>query len=188
MSRGVLFDYAARILSVHGHVEEGEFNILADQLLRLDTEAAKPITIYFSARGGNLVDALKILDVFGTLRSPTIGIAMGLCEGASVVVFAAARTRIMMPSAILSPARLWDLPGPHERSGLHSSTTVSIRTHLHQRLREMSSQLPHVVELILESEKQPRLITASEAMRLRLTDQVLGAKEIKSKAQTIHVR
>jgi hypothetical protein len=32
------------------------------------------------------------------------------------------------------------------------------------------------------------LITASEAMRLRLTDQVLGAKEIKSKAQTIHVR
>lgn len=188
MSPGVLFDYESRVISLHGHVCESDFTVLTDHLLRLDTESPKTITIYLTAQGGNLIDALKILDVFETLRSPTVGIALGLNEGAAVLILAAAKTRIMLPSAILHSIKLWNLPNENTKIGLHSVTTISLRSLLHRRLKVIASRWTAAVQLAHEAEKEPRLISAGDALELGLIDQIHSLTVDPVKARRSHVR
>ncbi|MCE0496773.1 MAG: ATP-dependent Clp protease proteolytic subunit [Methylacidiphilales bacterium] len=188
MSPGVLSDFHERIISVLGQVEERDFDLLNDQLLRLDTHNGKPITIYLSAKGGNLVDVLKVVDVVATLRSTTVGIGMGLLEGASAAILIAMQKRIMMPSALLFLSGLWNLPSHQENVGLHPVSTTSLQTHLHQRLNELETHSPQLAQLVREAEKQPRFITASEALQLGLCDQIHGLEDIQNKTRRHHVR
>jgi len=148
MNPSVLFDFEARVLSLHGRIDEGDCNLLVDQLLRLDTDANRPITIYFSSCGGNLVDMLKVLDIFATLRSPTTAIAMGVNEGAAAILLTATGTRLMLPSSLLCTARLWDLPGPPV--GLQASTTETLRSHLHERLQILKARWKMGIGLFME--------------------------------------
>jgi len=186
MNPGVLFDFQARVLSLHGQVEEGNFNAFVDQLLRLDTDANCPITIYFSSCGGNLVDMLKVLDIFATLRSPTTAIAMGVNEGAAAILLTATGTRLMLPSSLLCTARLWDLPGPPV--GLQASTTETLRSHLHERLQILKARWPQAIRLVLEAERQPRFIAAREALALGLIDRIIQKDPISLPAHHPHVR
>jgi ATP-dependent protease ClpP protease subunit len=170
---GIFQDFEARVLGLHGQAEERDFNALADNLLRLDTESDDPITIYFSCAGGNLIEVLKLIDVLIALRSPTVGIGLGLIQNAGAVILAATTTPMMLPSAILFPSRLWDLPSQQIRVGLHSSESTSIQTLLHRRLDELDASLPHVVSFVREAEQDSRLITAHRAKQLSLIKKII---------------
>ena len=63
------FDYEGRVVSLLGRIDSSHVDVLADQLLRLETENSDDITLYVSCVGANLIDALKIADVMNTLQS-----------------------------------------------------------------------------------------------------------------------
>ena len=105
------FDYEGRVVSLLGRIDSSHVDVLADQLLRLETESSEPITLSISSTGGNLIAALKIVDVMNTLQSHVTAIAMGLVQGAGVLIFATASERLILPSALLSTTGLWTMPG-----------------------------------------------------------------------------
>jgi ATP-dependent protease ClpP protease subunit len=63
-----LFDFEARVVNLLGRVGPAEINTVIDNLLRLDTDSAKKITVYISCQGGDIVEALKLVDTVGLLR------------------------------------------------------------------------------------------------------------------------
>ncbi len=186
MNPAIFFDYEGRVLSLLGPVKEGDFTALTDNLLRLDTTARKPITIYLSAQGGHLMDALKVLDVLTTLRSPTTGIALGLNEGASVVILLACQKRIMLPSALLDTGNLWKLPNESKTIGLQTVTSGSSHAHVHRRLNELSTHWPQMVELVRSAENGSKFLCPVDALKREFIDEIFGQTE--TKVPVHHVR
>jgi hypothetical protein len=186
MNPAIFFDYEGRVLSLLGPVQEVDFTALSDHLLRLDTAARKPISIYLSAQCGHLMDALKVLDVLATLRSPTTGIALGLNEGASVVILSACQKRIMLPSALLETGNLWKLPREDKMIGLHTVTPDSLHAHVHRRLKELAARWPRLVELVRAAENGPAFLCPVDALKREIIDEIFDQTE--TKVPVHHVR
>jgi ATP-dependent protease ClpP protease subunit len=160
---GPLVDYNGRVASLLGPIDHTEINLLVDQLLRLDTARRKPITLYLSCIGGSLVDAFKVVDIMTGLRSPVITVAMGLVEGAAVIILACAAKRLMLPSSVLSTAGLYLF-------GTSQATTLAET--LQPKIEELGWRSPEIVGLIRRAERRQEFLSAPEALRLGLIDRI----------------
>jgi hypothetical protein len=186
------FDYEGRVVSLLGRIDSSHADILADQLLRLETENSDDITLYISCTGGNLIDALKIVDVMDTLQSHVTAIAMGLVQGAGVLIFAAAAERLILPSALLATTGLWAMPGleltpPSGFGSPGSHPRETLRTQLETQVDQLSS--PVLARLVREAAGSPRLFTAEQAIALHLADAIAPArKSIELPKPIRHVR
>jgi hypothetical protein len=188
------FDHEGRVVSLLGRIESAEINLLADQLLRLETANSDAITLYVSSVGGDLVEALKIVDLMNTLHSHVTAVAMGLVQAAGVVIFASAPERLILPSALLSTADLWTIPA------LEVSPAFGFRPMGLQPREMLMSQLetqvdklssPALARLVREAATTPRLFTAEQAVASHLADTVVPTRNfIKSAKSKIlrHVR
>ena len=174
------FDYEGRVVSLLGRIDSSHVDVLADQFLRLETESDEPITLYISSTGGNLIDALKIVDVMNTLQSHVTAIAMGLVQGAGVLVFATASERLILPNALLATTGLWTMPGleltpPSGFGSLGSHPRETLRTYLDAQVDNLDS--PSVVRLVREAAETPRLFTAKQAIAVHLADAMAPARK-----------
>lgn len=187
-----LFDYEARVISLLGKIDSPHIDLLIDQLLRLDTESPKEITLYISCQSGTLIDALKVIDVMKTLRSQVTAIGMGLIQGVGVPIFAAAPKRFLFPNALLTTMGLWSI------SGLEIQPTTGFgSTAAHPRdalVKELEGQVEYLrptilARLIREAATMPRLFTAQEAISLGLADDLVPTpKQILPPRSRSHVR
>jgi ATP-dependent protease ClpP protease subunit len=166
---GPFVDHYARVVSLLGRVGHAEIDALGDQLLRLDTARRKPITLYLSCQGGTVLDALKITDIFACVRSKVTAIGMGLVEGAGVIILACAAERILLPSAILSTAGLYQF------ETRQASSLVEVLEPRIAVLEKASAQLP---KLIRSSSRDFQFLTADEARRFKLIDKIYSPTQI----------
>jgi ATP-dependent protease ClpP protease subunit len=176
-----LLDFEARILSVLGHIGPPEINLVIDQLLRLDHASDAPITVFIGSRGGDVVEALKLLDTLGLLRARITAVGMGLIEGASIFLLAGAQQRILYPSTAASVAGLWDLPQLHASAkrgmGLHLEAPAAeqLRTQITQRLKEVvGAGQGKIPELLADPAVPVNYYTASDLIRLGFADAVIN--------------
>lgn len=174
------FDYEGRVVSLLGRIDSSQVDVLADQLLRLETESSEPITLYISSTGGNLIDALKIVDVMNTLQSHVTAIVMGLVQGAGVLIFATAAERLILPNALLATTGLWTMPGLEftppsgfGSPGFHPRETL--RSQLEAQVDQLSS--PVLARLVREAAETPRLFTAKQAVAVHLADALAPARK-----------
>ena len=158
-----LFDYQGRVISLLGGIDHQEIDRLIDHLLRLDTASRRPITLYVSCRGGSIVEALMITDIFASLRSRVTGIGMGLIAGAGAVILASTHDRVLLPSAVLSTAGLHDFAV--------SQATTLVET-IQPRIEALGERSPRLVELINRAERRQEFISAPEALRKCLIDRI----------------
>ena len=175
-------DREGRVVSLLGRIDSSHVDVLVDQLLRLETENSRAITLYVSSTGGTLIDAFKIVDVLGTLSAPVTAIAMGLVQGAGVIAFAAAPERLILPNTLLSTAGLW--------TGL-ASTGVHSRDYLLDQLEVQTHQLNPAIlgRLVREAATAPRLFTATEAIQTSLADTMAPTRKSRQTPKaTCHVR
>lgn len=187
-----LFDYEARVISLLGKIDSPHIDLLIDQLLRLDTQSPKEITLYISSQGGTLIDALKVIDVMKTLRSPAIVIGMGLIQGAGIPIFAAAPKRFLFPNALLTTMSLWAVHGLEIQPATGFGFAAA-----HPRdalVKELEDQVEHLrpatlARLIREAATMPRLFTAQEAISLGIADDLVPTpKQILPPRSRFHVR
>jgi ATP-dependent protease ClpP protease subunit len=173
---GILFEYEARILSLLGPVDHSQINLAIDQLLRCDADSDKDITVFISCQGGNLIEALKLVDTVGLLRSQLTAIGFGLIEGAAVPMLASAHQRILMASTLVSTAGLWELPHLHPEArpgiGLHPQSS-SMGEQLRARLLDQIKTSERSWGKVLDPNAASRLFTASQCLELGLADAVV---------------
>lgn len=179
-----LIDFETRIVSLLGPITETDVNIVVDLLLRLDALNAKEITVYISAQGGDMLQALKLLDTLRLLRSPVTAVGFGLVEGAALVFLAGCGRRILFPSTILSSAGLWALPEMHgdirQPIGLHSG--VDSRQQLLVKLREQSTRAfavspGKIPGLLGDPDQLPKIFSARESVEFGIADFVVTGPE-----------
>jgi len=81
-------------------------------LLYLDSQSDEPINLFIDTSGGHLDQAMAILDLIPTLRSPVNTWAIGKCNsGGAMLLMAGTGTRYIYPSTILV------IHGPQVTSG-----------------------------------------------------------------------
>jgi len=194
---GPLCDYDARIVSLLNRIDSSDINRAVDLLLRCDAASAAPITVFISCQGGDIIEGLKLADTVGLLRSPLTVVALGLVEGAALLLLASATKRVLYPSALLSTAGLWDLPHLHQDAkrgiGLHQGAdgTDQLQRHITDRVNELVTisrgRVPH---LLADPDANPRLFDATTAIQIGLADAIIEGPHrllIKSRKQIQHV-
>jgi ATP-dependent protease ClpP protease subunit len=188
---GTLFEYEARILSLLGRIDHSQVDLAVDQLLRCDADSDQDITVFLSCQGGNLIEGLKLVDTVGLLRSRLTAVGLGFIEGAAVLLLASAHQRILLPSALVCTAGLWNLPQlhPEARPGIGLHQPASIGELLRSRLTEQLDQAVNLSErrwgCLLDPEASPRILTAAQCLELGLADAIVeGSSRILQRCKT----
>lgn len=69
-----------------GDVDEEMTALAVKALIALDADSAKPVTIYISSYGGEVPEALSIIDTARAMRSSVDTVAMGKCMSAGAIM------------------------------------------------------------------------------------------------------
>jgi ATP-dependent Clp protease, protease subunit len=134
-----------RIIFLGTQVEDQMANQICAQLLLLDAEDSRDISIYINSPGGSVTAGLAIYDTMQFLKSDVVTVALGLaasmgqfllCAGTNGKRFALPHARILMhqPSggiggtasdiAIQAENMLWTKRTMQERIAFHTGQTV----------------------------------------------------------------
>lgn len=78
--------FMERIIFLGTDIEDDVANIVTSQLLFLDMESDKPITIYINSGGGSISDGLAIYDVCKFVNSPIATTCIGMAASMAAVL------------------------------------------------------------------------------------------------------
>lgn len=90
-----------RIIYVDGEIDDEKAKDVIDQLLRLDIQNHKDITMYINSNGGVVTSGLAIYDTMNMIKSDVSTIGVGKCSSiASILLINGARgKRYILPNA-----------------------------------------------------------------------------------------
>lgn len=90
-----------RIIYVDGEIDDEKAKDVIDQLLRLDIQSHKDITMYINSNGGAVSSGLAIYDTMNMIKSDVSTIGVGKCSSiASILLINGARgKRYILPNA-----------------------------------------------------------------------------------------
>ena len=90
-----------RIIYVDGEIDDEKAKDVIDQLLRLDIQSHKDITMYNNSNGGVVSSGLAIYDTMNMIKSDVSTIGVGKCSSiASILLINGARgKRYILPNA-----------------------------------------------------------------------------------------
>lgn len=88
-----------RSICFAGEVTEESATVIISQLFELNSrDNEEPIYLYINTGGGDLVQGLAIYDVIRSLECPVIGIALGGCQSAGLIILSSCDLRYSYPS------------------------------------------------------------------------------------------
>lgn len=89
-----------RIIYVDGEIDDEKAKDVIDQLLRLDIQSHKDITMYINSNGGAVSSGLAIYDTMNMIKSDVSTIGVGKCSSiASILLINGARgKRYILPN------------------------------------------------------------------------------------------
>jgi ATP-dependent Clp protease protease subunit len=93
--------FDARLILLHGALDEPVAGELAVRLMTLDAVGDEPISLYIDSADGPLNAALTVIDTIDLLGVPVHGTGVGRVEGAVLGVLAACELRRASPNARL---------------------------------------------------------------------------------------
>jgi ATP-dependent Clp protease protease subunit len=82
-----------RIVLVAGELDDALANVVAAQLLLLDSRNSRPITMHLSCNRSELGASIALADVVDLVRGPVRGVARGTVSGPALAVFCACEQR-----------------------------------------------------------------------------------------------
>ena len=88
-----------RIISICTEIEPGMADQLMKDLLIMDKENHKPITLYINSPGGDVVSGLQIIDTMNSIQSQVDTVCTGQCASMAAVILSAGKKRMILPHA-----------------------------------------------------------------------------------------
>lgn len=89
----------SRIVMLTGEVNQMSAELIIAQLLYLDGQEVKPISLYINSPGGSVSDGLAIYDTMKTIKSPVDTYCMGMAASMGAFLLSSGRKRYCMPNA-----------------------------------------------------------------------------------------
>lgn len=167
-----------RIVFLTGEVNDEVASLIGAQLLFLEAENPdKEISFYINSPGGLVTAGLAILDTMNYIKCPVSTVVMGqaasmgsllLCCGAKGRRFALPNARVMIhqPSG--------GFQGQATDMEIHVREILAVKKRLNKIYAEQTGQPLHVIE---EAMERDNFMTAEEAKKFGLVDEVVARKE-----------
>ncbi|MEN7551025.1 ATP-dependent Clp protease proteolytic subunit [Rapidithrix thailandica] len=163
-----------RIIFLGSGIDDQVANLVVAQLLYLDNENHKPISLYINSPGGVIYSGLAIYDTIKAIKSPVSTVAMGATMSMSTVILTsgAKGQRYALPHATIHM---------HPAGGGSKGYTEDVRIAYREQER-LQNQLFYLVgkhsnhtrQEIDEAFRRDRFLNALEAKDFGLVDEILG--------------
>lgn len=75
-----------RVVFVTDEINSDAMNILTAQLLWLDQQSEKPVSMYINSPGGSVVDGLQLIDTINIINAPVSTTCMGMAASMGAVI------------------------------------------------------------------------------------------------------
>ena len=163
--------YGHRILYLRGPIEDTVADTLVAQLMSLDAENDKDVTLYINSPGGLVSGMFAVYDVMELMRSKVNTICVGVAASAAAFLLATGTgTRAATPNArIMFHQPLGGARGQAVDIQIQAKQIVFLRERLYQILAE---RMNRDVETIARDADRDFWLSADEAVEYGAIDEV----------------
>lgn len=169
-----------RIIFIGTPIDDDVANLVIAQLLFLEAEdPAKDISLYINTPGGAVTAGLAIYDTMQYIKAPVITTCIGQAASMGAVLLAAGVTgkRFALPHArILIHQPLGAFQGQATDIDIHAKEILRVREKLNDILSKHTQQ---PIKKIREETERDYFMTADEAKKYGIIDEVICSKEEK---------
>ena len=163
--------YDNRVLYLRGPIEDTVADTLVAQLMSLDAESEKDITLYINSPGGLVSGLFAIYDVVQLMRSKVHTVCVGIAASAAAVVLATGTgTRAATPNArIMIHQPLGGARGQAADIQIQAQQIAYLRNRLNEILAERTGK---PVEQVAQDTDRDFWLSAHDAVEYGLIDEV----------------
>lgn len=163
--------YENRILYLRGPIEDTVADTLVAQMMSLDAESDKDITLYINSPGGLVSGMFAVYDLMQLMTAKVNTVCVGVAASAAAFLLATATgTRAATPNArIMFHQPLGGARGPSVDIQIQARQIVFLRERLYQILSERTGQ---DLERIRKDADRDFWMSAEEAVEYGAIDEV----------------
>ena len=166
-------DYAHRIVSLTGEIDEDVATVMNSALRCLARDSQEDITIYIQSPGGSVSAGLSIYDTVKALKCDVVTVACGMAASMGAFLLAAAGTkgkRWCQPNAeVVIHQPLGGTCGQATDIRIHAEHILNIRSKLTRIFAECTGQARETIE---NDTERDYILDAYEALDYGLVDRV----------------
>jgi ATP-dependent Clp protease protease subunit len=163
--------YDNRVLYLRGPIEDTVADTLVAQLMSLDADSEKDITLYINSPGGLVSGLFAIYDVVQLMRSKVHTVCVGIAASAAAVILATGTgTRAATPNArIMIHQPLGGARGQAADIQIQAQQIAYLRNRLNEILAERTGK---PVKQIAQDTDRDFWLSAEDAVEYGLIDEV----------------
>ena len=165
-----------RIIFLVGPINDNVANLVVAQLLFLESEGIKDISIYINSPGGSVYSGLAIFDTMNYLKSDisTLCIGQAASMGALLLCAGAKGKRHVLPnSRVMIHQPLGGFQGQASDIEIHAKEILQLKKKLNNILSKQTGQSE---ELIEKDTDRDNFMDAAQAVKYGIVDSILTSK------------
>ena len=165
-----------RIIFLVGPINDNVANLVVAQLLFLESEGVKDISIYINSPGGSVYSGLAIFDTMNYLKSDisTLCIGQAASMGALLLCAGAKGKRQVLPnSRVMIHQPLGGFQGQASDIEIHAKEILQLKKKLNIILSKQTGQSE---ELIEKDTDRDNFMDATQAVDYGIVDSILTSK------------
>ena len=165
-----------RIIFLVGPINDNVANLVVAQLLFLESEGVKDISIYINSPGGSVYSGLAIFDTMNYLKSDisTLCIGQAASMGALLLCAGAKGKRHVLPnSRVMIHQPLGGFQGQASDIEIHAKEILQLKKKLNNILSKQTGQSE---ELIEKDTDRDNFMDATQAVDYGIVDSILTSK------------
>ena len=165
-----------RIIFLVGAINDNVANLVVAQLLFLESEGVKDISIYINSPGGSVYSGLAIFDTMNYLKSDisTLCIGQAASMGALLLCAGAKGKRHVLPnSRVMIHQPLGGFQGQASDIEIHAKEILQLKKKLNYILSKQTGQNE---ELIEKDTDRDNFMDAAQAVKYGIVDSILTSK------------
>ena len=165
-----------RIIFLVGPINDNVANLVVAQLLFLESEGVKDISIYINSPGGSVYSGLAIFDTMNYLKSDisTLCIGQAASMGALLLCAGAKGKRHVLPnSRVMIHQPLGGFQGQASDIEIHAKEILQLKKKLNNILSKQTGQSD---ELIEKDTDRDNFMDATQAVDYGIVDSILTSK------------
>ena len=165
-----------RIIFLVGPINDNVANLVVAQLLFLESEGVKDISIYINSPGGSVYSGLAIFDTMNYLKSDisTLCIGQAASMGALLLCAGAKGKRHVLPnSRVMIHQPLGGFQGQASDIEIHAKEILQLKKKLNSILSKQTGQSEDLIE---KDTDRDNFMDAAQAVKYGIVDTVLTSK------------
>ena len=166
-----------RIIFLVGPINDNVANLVVAQLLFLESEGVKDISIYINSPGGSVYSGLAIFDTMNYLKSDisTLCIGQAASMGALLLCAGAKGKRHVLPnSRVMIHQPLGGFQGQASDIEIHAKEILQLKKKLNNILSKQTGQNEDLIE---KDTDRDNFMDADQAVKYGIVDSILTSKK-----------